>query len=644
MRLPIIQAIGLLRPSKPGRPSRIVRPIRPPSGCWHEPRRGCGRTTPPRRSIAGSAPRPWSRRTSSCWVRGLLNRGMTGLGIASLGAARDANPDHPETLDAIIAYSLDNETLAPGGPGRRASDPSARLGSPRHDPPGEGTATTARTGHRRGSPDRGPPARPRATRQAVDQREIRKLLAACLLEAGRFDEAGRELKRLLSSGPDPEGSWLLSRALLMRGDSAGAKAALEESGDRAHRDPLAVEPSPYVGAAGCASCHAVQFKAQQQSRHARTIKSKAELAGLPWPETPLTDRDNPSVIHRFRHEDDGVEAETRVEDRTYAAVVEYAMGSNHQGRSFVGRDREGQARELRVSQYPPPPTGTGRPSTRPSLLARTDTWAGRSPTSRSAAASIAIRRTSARCSSPRAGRSPATTASAASGVTAPGRTTSAPIEGKFPDPAIARPRLASAAQVMTLCGQCHKAPESASPSSPNFIRFQAPTLVTEPLLHRERLAELRHLPQPPSRRRPQGRGIRGDLPPVPSRLRAPGRSRAARSQGPARHGRPARSIPGATVSAATCRGSRMPSPARSSRIIISAYVKSLGRAAGPSSPAGEVAEGRMRVCTSPSSPTLARHARGPLRERERASRCPAISLTARSASASFPRRRPGTRR
>jgi predicted CXXCH cytochrome family protein len=30
---------------------------------------------------------------------------------------------------------------------------------------------------------------------------------------------------------------------------------------------------------------------------------------------------------------------------------------------------------------------------------------------------------------------------------------------------------------VALCAQCHKAPESVSPTSPSFIRFQAPTLV-----------------------------------------------------------------------------------------------------------------------------------------------------------------------
>ena len=35
--------------------------------------------------------------------RGLLSRGQVGPALASLGAARDVQPDHAETLDALVA-------------------------------------------------------------------------------------------------------------------------------------------------------------------------------------------------------------------------------------------------------------------------------------------------------------------------------------------------------------------------------------------------------------------------------------------------------------------------------------------------------------------------------------------------------------
>ena len=36
--------------------------------------------------------------------RGLLGRGQVGPGLAALGAARDAEPDHAETLDALSRH------------------------------------------------------------------------------------------------------------------------------------------------------------------------------------------------------------------------------------------------------------------------------------------------------------------------------------------------------------------------------------------------------------------------------------------------------------------------------------------------------------------------------------------------------------
>jgi hypothetical protein len=42
--------------------------------------------------------------------------------------------------------------------------------------------------------------------------------------------------------------------------------------------------------------------------------------------------------------------------------------------------------------------------------------------------------------------------------------------------AIARPKLATPAQRMALCGQCHSADGDTPPSDPRFIRFQATTL------------------------------------------------------------------------------------------------------------------------------------------------------------------------
>jgi hypothetical protein len=168
---------------------------------------------------------------------------------------------------------------------------------------------------------------------------------------------------------------------------------------------------------------------------------------------------------------------TVIEGRAFAAVVEYAMGSNHQGRTFVGRDRQGQARELRESQYPSEPHWD-RTSEHPDRPPDPEGYLGRPVADESVRRCVHCHSTNFRAIQHPEGRPEA----ADHGIGCerchgPGGHHVRAVEVKFPDPAIARPRLASAAGVVALCGQCHKAPESASPSSPNFIRFQAPTLV-----------------------------------------------------------------------------------------------------------------------------------------------------------------------
>lgn len=409
--------------------------------------------------------------------RGLLSRGMTGLGLASLGAARDADPDHPETLEALASYQIENLTYL-----QAARDAERLMGQPGWEV--RGIILLARARRQLLEPGAAADLLIEAIRrdpghdqQGGDAREVQRLLAACLLEAGRAGEAVACLKQILASGTNPDSSWMLSRALLMGGDLAAAKAALEQSAGSAYREPMAVEPSPYVGAGKCASCHAVQFRTQQQSRHAQSIKARDELNDLSWPERPLADRDNPAVVHQLRRNGDRVEAETHVQDHTFAAVIAYAIGSNHQGRSFVGRDREGQAWELRVSQYPAVPHWD-RTSEHPAEPPGPDGYLGRPIADESVRRCVHCHATNFRAVQQPEGRPEA----ADHGIGCerchgPGAHHLRAIERKFPDPAIARPRLASAAQIMALCGQCHKAPDAASPSSPTSIRFQAPTLV-----------------------------------------------------------------------------------------------------------------------------------------------------------------------
>ena len=60
----------------------------------------------------------------------LLGRGQVAPGLACLGAARDAQPDHPETLDALSRYWAETGTMADAVQRRRTAGEATRLGGP----------------------------------------------------------------------------------------------------------------------------------------------------------------------------------------------------------------------------------------------------------------------------------------------------------------------------------------------------------------------------------------------------------------------------------------------------------------------------------------------------------------------------------
>ena len=117
---------------------------------------------------------------------------------------------------------------------------------------------------------------------------------------------------------------------------SAAAVHLAQSGTYRALHPLEAEPSPYVGEARCADCHREVFRTVVASRHARTFSRGDDLAALPLPEMPMTDRDDPKVSHSFRRVDGHVQLETRVQDKVLRAVVDYALGSSDRYLSMVG--------------------------------------------------------------------------------------------------------------------------------------------------------------------------------------------------------------------------------------------------------------------------------------------------------------------
>ena len=409
--------------------------------------------------------------------RGLLSRGLVEPALASLGAARDIQPDHAETLDALSRYWANahamtdaieaTERLArQAGWEVRGEVRLGRLRSQLFDPGGaaavlaDALARDSKLIHA----DLGPGA-------------ARRLLARSLLQVGRPAEARAQLLDSSGGELDPEGAWLLSRVFLQEGKVVDAIAALKEAKTFGKADPMLPEPAPFLGAARCAACHKGEFQSQQSSRHSRTLVRTTGLPGLPWPHGIIRDTDNPEVEHQFRRTETQVEIVTEVKNQAFRAVLEFAMGSNRQGQSFLASVGNGEVRELRISHYPgapqwsrtnehpveppDPPGYLGRPISTESFRRclhchSTNFRAVLVPEGRLEAGDHGIG--CERCHGP-AGNHPAAVAAS------------------FPELAIARPKLASSSRIVALCGECHTAPAKKTADDPGFVRFQSSGLV-----------------------------------------------------------------------------------------------------------------------------------------------------------------------
>lgn len=408
--------------------------------------------------------------------RGLLRRGQTGPALAALGAARDADPDHAETLDELSRHWTETGSLleATAAAERLAKRPgwevrgAVRLGRLRHDlldPSGAARALADALGRD-----------PRLTGAAMSPEEARRLLARCRLEAGQPAEA-RALLQGSAEASDPEGRWLLSRAFLQESKTSEAESALKSAGGYGRDTPLLHEPSPYVGSARCAECHKAEYQSEQSGHHARTLVKTSELGDLPWPPGTIADPADPRVHHTFHKAGQAVDVTTTVGDQPYHALVAYALGSNHQGQTFLAKDDRGQVRELRISRYPGAPhwdRTIEHPERPPDDLG----YVGRPISSEATRACLHCHATNFRTVQEPAGRPEAGDRGiGCERCHGPGGNHLAAVAGSFSEPAIARPRLAQGPEIVALCAECHKAPGTSSPDSPGSIRFQAPSFV-----------------------------------------------------------------------------------------------------------------------------------------------------------------------
>jgi hypothetical protein len=285
------------------------------------------------------------------------------------------------------------------------------------------------------------------------------------------------LEPILEGAHRLEARWLMSRAFLQQGEFERALAALAGRPETASADPTIPEPAPYIGSDACEACHTEIFRSQTQSRHARTIRFGEGLASVRFPQEGIVDPGRPDVTHRFEREDGGgFVVRTSIEGgKEFRALLQFAIGSGDRGVSFIVRDAANQPRQGRISFFhhdtlvdltPMAPQQTRDDTELQGLLIH-DSFADcvgchstRLEVHEGGAVVLIDRGISCeRCHGP-------------------GGHHVAAVAGKFPEMAIAQPRLASAAQIVRLCGQCHQPPRGAAlaPNDPTIVRQQSLTM------------------------------------------------------------------------------------------------------------------------------------------------------------------------
>jgi tetratricopeptide (TPR) repeat protein len=414
------------------------------------------------------------------WLLGLaLSRSGDPRAIKVWEQARHVTPSHPETLFELTRVYARNDKLADATetgrllskcPGWEARA-QALLGTielARDNP-------DAALVHWREALNR-PVANPSAESAPIIPV---KELARTLLQVRQPDEARHRLEQVLSAAPDPESSWLLSRAYLQMGPKQKALAALEKSGSFRDDHPLTPEPSPFAGSKSCAQCHSAIYHPQQSSRHAHTFFRAAELANISLPPEALLDPGQPEVTHTLKWtKNQQLQQETDVKGQVYSAIVDYAIGSGDRGLTFVGRDHKDAAFELRLSRYRSGTkfqwdvtSGHIRHPDEPTL------YLGEPLDADAVRRCLNCHVTSAqeifRASGP---------ASSDQGIGCekchgPGQNHIVAIQSGFPDHAIIDPRMASGLPVVAICAKCHSPRHgNVSPKDPSSARFPGTTL------------------------------------------------------------------------------------------------------------------------------------------------------------------------
>lgn len=306
--------------------------------------------------------------------------------------------------------------------------------------------------------------------------QIRKDYARALLAIGKAATAREALRDLLTTQRDPEASWILSRAELQLGNLTAALESRKNAGSYGEDRPDLSEPAAYVGAARCAECHQDIHRLSRGSRHAKTYRPGKEMANFPLPDRPIVDRNIPQLTSVLVKDTNGVHMEARDGKEIRRALIAFAVGSGDRGLTPVGRDTSGRLRELRLSYYGDI-GGWDRTTGHALKPSDHDLYLGLPLGPDEERRCLDCHTTNYRAAMDQSGPAAADRGIGCERCHGPAGNHLLAVAAKFPDPAIARPRLASHEAVVNLCGQCHRPRgRRADPGDADSIRFQAATL------------------------------------------------------------------------------------------------------------------------------------------------------------------------
>jgi tetratricopeptide (TPR) repeat protein len=408
--------------------------------------------------------------------RGLITEGQFDEGRYGLARALDLDPGHAESLLELVRLDRRTDRL------EKAAEEATRLSqfpswSPRAlvllgliEQSRQDSAAAARAFRSALEID----SSFRFEEASADR--VRLALARCLLQLGLPDEAQTHLDALRRSRPDdPEAAWLSSRAALQSKDWNRALEWTRQSRGYGSDHPEAHEPATYVGFGRCGECHQKIVQAQRGSRHAQTFRTRGDLEDLPPSSGPRPDPFNPKYFHEVKHENGETVFNTRLTDGEMQAIVEFVLGSGDRAMTPVGRDRDGNWRELRMSHYHS--IGDWDRTPGHALEPRqTHEYLGLVQDGDTLRRCLGCHTTHGRIGPGGSVKVPERGFSCER-CHGPAGNHLLAMEGHLSDPAIGRPRLASASALNALCGQCHGAEgRGISPDDPEMARFQATSL------------------------------------------------------------------------------------------------------------------------------------------------------------------------